>query len=61
MPTSQWMNMEVPGAKRKLDNLSLKLVSNIDNEHMSNHHPHTKGNTPISTTDNRDTLKPYTN
>ncbi|KAE9538202.1 hypothetical protein AGLY_006174 [Aphis glycines] len=52
---NQWMNMDVPGAKRKLASLSLKLVSNIDNEHMSNHQPHTKGKTPISTTDNRDT------
>lgn len=51
------MNIEVPGAKRKLASLSLKLVSNIDNEHISSHHPHTKGNTPISTTDNRDTYK----
>lgn len=47
--------MDVPGAKRKLASLSLKLVSNIDNEHMSNHQPHTKGNTPISTTDSKDT------
>jgi len=51
------MNMEVPGAKRKLDSRSRRVASNMDKEQISSHQPQISGRTPISTTDNSDTWK----
>uniref|UniRef100_A0A0B7AK08 Uncharacterized protein n=1 Tax=Arion vulgaris TaxID=1028688 RepID=A0A0B7AK08_9EUPU len=56
MPTSQWMNIDVPGDERKLVSLSFSVPSNIDNEQMSSHQPQTNGNAPISITTKSFTL-----
>lgn len=47
--------MDVPGAALKLVSRSRRVASNIASEQISSHHPQTRGKTPTSTTESKET------